>query len=85
MNTERLILQGRLEVTRKEFQDASNTADDIVKTIINHIRPVAGRGTDYLNEINLGKLEVQLKHLMTQLRRRTALKGVVRDIEKELG
>lgn len=61
------------------------TADDITKTIINHIRPVAGTKFSYLDGINPGRLELQVKHLITQLSKKSTIEEGIKAIMEELG
>jgi BMFP domain-containing protein YqiC len=85
MTEEQLKLEHNLRERQRELAEAENTADDIVKTIRQHIYPTPGTDFKYLDSVNITKFEIQAEHLTQALRRRDTLKRQISEIRQALG
>jgi chaperonin cofactor prefoldin len=85
MTEEQLKLEHQLRERKRELSEAENTADDIVKTIRQHIYPTPGTDFAYLDGINITKYEIQSQHLRDALLKRDQLKRQIAEIERALG
>lgn len=85
MTEEQLKLEHNLRERLKELSEAENTADDIIKTIRQHIYPTPGTDFGYLDGVNITKFEIQAEHLVEALRQRDTLKRQIAEIQEALG